>query len=369
MKEIYYDASVGILRMVHLMQKVLSKFRFDMKPKMALCLLLLLFCLHVEAQQRKRVVNQRRPTTPAVRKSVQTAITKTRKVGADDFVWYELKKGKLCGAADSEGKIIIPIKYKWVQYKEIGPNFSVCSSEGKGIYTRSGRCVIPESLGLDYAGVYKKSENGFIFKFILGDISSEGLKALFDMNGNEVIPLDYYDFLFFSLSDEVPHIYCERSGQKGAFDLNGNVLVRPIYKGSIYVSKDKIKIIHEKDGEEKIDYIYGSYSANTRFNFKSIGYRPMNNSSSSITSAYSNRSSSSSSSSSNSTQRREVWKERWRVCTNCDPDRKGYCRNCHGRGGYYIGNYYNVCGVCAGTRVCTLCGGRGECKEAYKTWE
>ena len=91
--------------------------------------------------------------------------------------------------------------------------------------------------------------------------------------------------------------------------------------------------------------------------------------STSSNSSHSTNPSSNSSNSSSGHQQRQVWKERWRNCTACDPDRRGYCRNCHGRGGYYIGNIFNVCGICAGTGSCTMCGGRGEYKETYSTWE
>lgn len=91
--------------------------------------------------------------------------------------------------------------------------------------------------------------------------------------------------------------------------------------------------------------------------------------STSSNSSHSTNPSSNSNNSSSGHQQRQVWKERWRNCTACDPDRRGYCRNCHGRGGYYIGNIFNVCGICGGTGSCTMCGGRGEYKETYSTWE
>lgn len=66
---------------------------------------------------------------------------------------------------------------------------------------------------------------------------------------------------------------------------------------------------------------------------------------------------------------RQVWKERWNPCTACDPNRPGKCNLCHGQGGYYIGNIFNVCGSCGGTRACYLCGGRGQIMETYSVWE
>lgn len=68
-------------------------------------------------------------------------------------------------------------------------------------------------------------------------------------------------------------------------------------------------------------------------------------------------------------EKQQVWKERWKPCISCDPDRKGRCNNCHGQGGYYIGNIFNVCGACSGTGACPWCGGRGEIMETYSVWE
>lgn len=53
-----------------------------------------------------------------------------------------------------------------------------------------------------------------------------------------------------------------------------------------------------------------------------------------------------------------VYEEVWIPCLTCHGD--GKCTNCNGRGGYYIGNYYNVCGGCNGTGCCPWCGGRGQ---------
>ena len=68
-------------------------------------------------------------------------------------------------------------------------------------------------------------------------------------------------------------------------------------------------------------------------------------------------------------QKQQVWKERWNPCISCDPNRKGRCNNCHGQGGYYIGNIYSMCGCCNGTGACPWCGGRGEILETYSVWE
>ncbi|MDE7431013.1 MAG: hypothetical protein K2N34_03745, partial [Lachnospiraceae bacterium] len=74
-------------------------------------------------------------------------------------------------------------------------------------------------------------------------------------------------------------------------------------------------------------------------------------------------------STSHTRQVQQVWKDRWKPCISCDPDRKGRCKQCHGRGYYYIGNIHNICTSCNGTGACVWCGGRGEIKETYSVWE
>lgn len=133
---------------------------------------------------------------------------------------------------------------------------------------------------------------------------------------------------------------------------------------AIYWFKKGMDVYWKKYGEED------EYCAK-RLRELGVHYHPGDKStySTSSNSSHSTNPSSNSSNSSSGHQQRQVWKERWRNCTACDPDRRGYCRNCHGRGGYYIGNIFNVCGICAGTGSCTMCGGRGEYKETYSTWE
>lgn len=218
--------------------------------------------------------------------------------------------------------------------------------------------------------------------------------AFYDIRGNEVISLGNYERLYIACgsrdTDGNPQLASIRyiiDGWVGVFDLNGKKLCKPLIKknlGYILVYKDKLEIVNADETWSKWEtqFISGTFSENTRFNYDNFDrihypFKPSlsnssssssstsssspsrNSSSSNSISSSSSRSSSSRSSSSNSSsghQQRQVWKERWRNCTACDPDRRGYCRNCHGRGGYYIGNIFNVCGICAGTGSCTMCG-------------
>ena len=364
-----------------------------MKFRVTLSLLLLCLSIQVNAQQRKRTTSQHRVST-AVRKPVQSTITKTRKVGNDGFVWYELEKDGLYGAADIEGNTIIPIRYSWVFYNSYSLHyFEVHYNDFKGIYTRMGRCIIPIDKHFTKCEIksHKRSDNEKLYLGV-ACMNNNGQMAFFDIHGNEVIPLGEYEDIRFSYSSRdkyIEYILYTQNGLSGAFDLNGKLLTPPCSNDKmLFIEKDNITIYNKTGKTEKyIQYhaskIYGSYSEDTRFDYNNYDrlYYPStpisSSSSSSSTSSSPSSSSSSSSSSSNSSssssssshQQRQVWKERWRPCTACDPNRKGYCRYCHGQGGSYIGNIYNVCGICGGTGSCTMCGGRGEIKETYSTWE
>ena len=375
-----------------------------MKNKILIFLMMFL-CLQVNAQQRRKAVTQRRTTT-SVKKNNQQAIKKTRKVGEDGFVWYELKKGGLYGAADIEGKTIIPIKYTSVYYKANKDTqkhyFHVKDNDFEGIYTRFGFCIIPTFKHFTSCSITGgKRFDGRIFLGVECK-NNNGEMAFYDIRGNEVISLGNYERLYMACGSrdtdgniELANIHYIIDGWEGVFDLNGKKLCKPLIKknlGYILVHKDKLEIVNADETWSKWEtqFISGTFSENTRFNYDNFDrihypFKPSLSNSSSSSSSTSSSSPSRNSSSSNSTsssssrssssnsssghQQRQVWKERWRNCTACDPDRRGYCRNCHGRGGYYIGNIFNVCGICAGTGSCTMCGGRGEYKETYSTWE
>lgn len=343
-------------------------------------------CIQVNAQQRRKAVTQRRTTT-SVKNSNLQAIRKTRKVGDDGYIWYELQKGNLFGAADLEGKIIIPIKYTNIDYciydSEHTHFFRVKKGDFVGIYTRYGNSIIPIDKHFTYAGVYSCSLYRKTPILYVRCRNNYGQNGLYDIRGNEVIPpTDYQSVIIIKFeNNDLAHITYEKDGLDGAYDLNGNLLTKPVATAYITVYKDKIKIVNEI-GKDEFDskYIYGSYSEDTRFDYDNYDglYSPFKSyKSSSSSSSFSSSSSSSSSTSnrpntnnrSSKNQPRQVWKERWRICTACDPNRKGYCNNCHGQGGYYIGNIFNVCGVCGGGRSCPMCMGRGEIKETYSTWE
>ena len=171
-----------------------------MKIRVILSLLLLCLSIQINAQQRKRTTSQRQVTT-TVQKPVQSTITKTRKVGEDGFIWYELKKDGLYGAADIEGRIIIPIKYTYIYYyaSSYGPHyFLVSDNDFEGIYTRLGNCIIPTEK--HFTNVSFETEHNYNNKLFLGVtcMNNNGQLAFYDIRGNEVIPPGDFEILNFS---------------------------------------------------------------------------------------------------------------------------------------------------------------------------
>ena len=251
-----------------------------MKNKV-LVFLMMFLCLQISAQQRRKTIPQRR-TTASVKKGTPQTIKKMREVGEDGFIWYKLKKGNLYGAADIDGNTIIPIKYSDVDYCcLVGDEthyFRVKKGDYDGIFSPKGRCIISPSKHFTNTYVHScKTDKGKILLSVSCE-NNFGEKSLYDIRGNEVIPPGNYEHLFItSIEDGLAHIKCERNGLKGAFDLNGNLLTKPVANSYIKVYANKIEVVNKNSsGNYEKRYIYGSYSEETRFDYNNYDgiYRP-----------------------------------------------------------------------------------------------
>ena len=328
---------------------------------------MMLLCVQVCAQQRRSHSLQRRTTT-SVKKSNSQIIKKVRRVGEDGFIWYELQQGNLHGAADIEGRTIIPIKFTSVYYLAIegAHYFCVKSGDFEGVFTRRGRCIIPTNK--HFTGVYVdccKTDKGKILLSVPCE-NNFGEKSLYDIRGNEVIPPGNYEHLFIiSIGDELAHIMCERNGLKGAFDLNGNLLTKPVANSYLRVYDNKIEVENKNSsGNYEKRYIYGSYSEDTRFDYNNYDglYKPFksNESSSSSNSTSSDASTSpskaktSSGSINNNPSRQLQPMQVWVKCLACNGS--GQCHICYGSGTSMSGS---LCYLCNGRGKCTHCAGNG----------
>lgn len=253
------------------------KNMLKMRFRVTLSLLLLCLSIHINAQQRKRTTSQRQVTT-TVQKPVQSTITKTRKVGEDGFIWYELKKYGLYGAADIEGRTIIPIKYTSINYYAYSCGrhfFLVRDNDFKGIYTRLGNCIIPTEkhftkIEFDVA----QNQNKKLFLGVACK-NNNGQMAFFDIRGNEVIPLGDFEELQLTscAEDALMGILYKKNGLWGLFDLNGNMLLQPRANAIVRLFENKIEIIDKIGDEYKNEIVWGSYSEDTRFDYNNYDRR------------------------------------------------------------------------------------------------
>ena len=247
-----------------------------------LVFLMMFLCLQISAQQRRKNIPQRR-TTASVKKGTPQTIKKMREVGEDGFIWYKLKKGSLYGAADIDGNTIIPIKYSDVDYCcLVGDEthfFTVKKGDYKGIYSPKGRCIISPDRHFTSASIFsEETENGKVFLCVICE-NNFGEVSLCDIKGNQVVAPGYYENLYISkfASDGLAYIKSTVNGLDGAFDLNGNLLTKPVANCFIKVYDDKIEIVNENSsGDYEKRYIYGSYSEETRFDYNNYDgiYRP-----------------------------------------------------------------------------------------------
>ena len=252
-----------------------------MKNKV-LVFLMMFLCLQISAQQRRKTIPQRRTTT-SVKKGTPQTIKKMRETGEDGFIWYKLKKGNLYGAADIDGNTIIPIKYSDVDYRSddvLGTHyFRVKKGDYEGIYSPKGRCII--SPDRHFTSVWIVSEKTKSDKVLLNVCCKNnfGEIGLCDIKGNQVVAPGYYENLYIQklASDDLAYIKYKENGLDGAFDLNGNLLTKPVANCFIKVYDDKIEIVNENSsGDYEKRYIYGSYSEETRFDYNNYDgiYRP-----------------------------------------------------------------------------------------------
>ena len=262
-----------------------------------LVFLMMFLCLQISAQQRRKNIPQRR-TTASVKKGTPQTIKKMREVGEDGFIWYKLKKGSLYGAADIDGNTIIPIKYSDVDYCcLVGDEthfFTVKKGDYEGIYSPKGRCII--SPDRHFTSVWIGSEKAKSDKVLLYVCCKNnfGERGLYDIMGNEVVAPGGYGPLFIHRLglDDLAYIGYEIDGLNGAFDLNGNLLTKPVANSYIKVYDDKIEIVNKNgSGDYESTYIYGSYSEETRFDYNNYDgiYRPFKAIKSSSSSSSSSR--------------------------------------------------------------------------------
>lgn len=359
--------------------------------KQILLLIIILFSLQVNAHQQKK---QHRKS--AQKSAIAKVPLKSKQKGDDSFVWYKINKNGLYGAADIDGNIIIPPKYTRIGYHcydfDAFRYFYVYKNDYKGIYTRSGKCIISTDKHFTQITGYecKKGDNDEIVYQMFEVENNNGEKGIYDLNGNEVIAPDYFEVFIPSCpagKDLFPTIYAKKQGEHIVYDLNGNKITSSSVSEIVHIYRDKINIytpVKGKSGKEK--YIYGSFGIDSKYNYFSYDglFNPRvrqtwekwsaernSNSTSIAEDKYNSNSSANQNDGASSSRSSSSYRgngssaavaplmtpvQVWNPCFMCGGT--GLCTSCQGKGKDWYGNSYQLCVTCHGNMYCQKCGGR-----------
>lgn len=155
-------------------------------------------------------------------------------VGKDGYEWYLTKRDGKQGAEDKNGRTIVPCEYSWVLYHDDSDKFFVVRSligdEGySGIYTMSGRCLIPTSRY--YSNVCWFQEDINYISYEKKDIGC----GVCDRNGREVVFISGMDFVC-PIYKKGKFYYAIKKGELwGVADGNGRIVIEPQFSEPVDV--------------------------------------------------------------------------------------------------------------------------------------
>ena len=156
--------------------------------------------------------------------------------------FVEIYQNEKNGVGTMEGKIIIPIQYKYVEIKEEkGYTFFILTStDGKvGVAASDGKILVPCEY---YRGEipYSSAKQPFL---LMADFN--GGQVLFSHEGNQLTPQGCSDISVDSVAIEV-----SKNGLKGLYTLEGKEWVPCEYE-SFYIQKPYIYVTKNENGKKK----------------------------------------------------------------------------------------------------------------------
>ena len=192
---------------------------------------------------------------------------KLPQVGEDGFKWYRLDEGSLSGAADENGKIIVPVKFSTVRYRN---GFFTVSRPNDGewvesVYSVGGEVIIPESREYSFvtglSQFYENKSNGIYFKVEKG--AGKGVVyGMCNAKGEEIVPVSRgYQKVSLDKSGNTYWFHVVKDGKCGIVDLNGNEVVAPnesykyidVVTGGIAYSNKRGSLVYRKGSAYKED--------------------------------------------------------------------------------------------------------------------
>lgn len=135
-------------------------------------------------------------TTPSSSSS-KSNVERTLKKENDGFSWYKTKQGSMEGAQAIDGTTIVPLGYYTLIYYMSDASFPskgyffVKKSSGQGIFTKTGKNIIPVSRG--YSSITFLDEEGHVGYF---SISKNGKEGACDIDGKEILAPQYNNIIF-----------------------------------------------------------------------------------------------------------------------------------------------------------------------------
>ena len=165
-------------------------------------------------------------------RSNSSSLEKSLEVEDDGFRWYETStrvSGKRkYGAQDTEGRTLISAKYDLLYYDEDDKIFRVHSGDSYGIYSTTGKNIIPTTRGYTSILNYTNNEDFSHYAVFKGDY-----EGVCDENGKEIIsPNRNYTSIFCRKHNNDNSIYfkVKKGDQTGILNENG-VTVIPTSRG------------------------------------------------------------------------------------------------------------------------------------------
>lgn len=332
-----------------------------MKQTLLLIMMALGMCsINGNAQPKKPI----RTSTQAKAAKTFQKDSREYQVGDDGFEWYRVCKNGKFGAEDKNGKVLVPIEYKTIDYESFNYNEVLTTAYGAGFkaymgnyiayYLQTGKCILPYSR--KYTFIYKYYHDARFGTIYL--CKTENGCAVCDVNGKEILSNSnythaepQYDFgrFYYSIS---------MNGLNGIADGNGKIVISPNYTNVIIPNKDG-EFVTKNQSLGKYEIIGYLTDITTRRNPLSNNPREDPNASIATTN-HSNSDNNSSNNSSGNTTTTVVVEQHgpvqvWVPCGGCQLE-PGRCTYCHGSGWGYNDR---LCSRCGGNGKCTICGGNG----------
>lgn len=152
----------------------------------------------------------------------------------DGFQWYEITEGKLHGALDINGNLIIPTEFSLLVYHANNGYFRGISDESVAAFEPDGTIVI--SLERNYNEVYKhRHKNGSVYYTVYRKEGDKNYAGICDNNGKEIISPDRgYENITRQEADGTIWYLVYLNKKTGACDADGNELIPPNYESLTY---------------------------------------------------------------------------------------------------------------------------------------